>query len=71
MASCRRRVTQTTASAARLYYEDYHAIAGPTWRNQIAATIDLCRQAHDALLRNVAPRLTLEVLLSRLALRAA
>jgi DNA polymerase-3 subunit delta' len=38
---------------------------------QILATIDLCRQAYDALLRNVAPRLTLEVLLSRLALRAA
>ena len=39
--------------------------------DQIVATIDLCRQAYDALLRNVAPRLTLEVLLSRLALRAA
>ena len=39
--------------------------------DQIVATIGLCRQAYDALLRNVAPRLTLEVLLSRLALRAA
>ena len=39
--------------------------------DQILATIDLCRQSYDALLRNVAPRLTLEVLLSRLALRAA
>ena len=39
--------------------------------DQIVATIDVCRQAYDALLRNVAPRLTLEVLLSRLALRAA
>jgi DNA polymerase III subunit delta' len=39
--------------------------------DQIVATIDLCRQAYDALLRNVTPRLTLEVLLSRLALRAA
>ena len=39
--------------------------------DQILATIDLCRQARDSLLRNVAPRLTLEVLLSRLALRAA
>jgi DNA polymerase-3 subunit delta' len=39
--------------------------------DQIVAPIDLCRQAYDALLRNVAPRLTLEVLLSRLALRAA
>jgi DNA polymerase III gamma/tau subunit len=34
-------------------------------------TIDVCRQARDALLRNVAPRLTLEIVLSRLALRAA
>ncbi|PYM72897.1 MAG: hypothetical protein DME03_16715 [Candidatus Rokuibacteriota bacterium] len=39
--------------------------------DQILATIELCRQARDSLLRNVAPRLTLEVLLSRLALRAA
>src|SRR5262249_204573 len=39
--------------------------------DQLLATIDLCRQAYDALLRNVAPRLTLEVLLSRLALRPA
>jgi DNA polymerase-3 subunit delta' len=31
----------------------------------------LCREARDALMRNVAPRLTMEVLLSRLALRAA
>jgi DNA polymerase-3 subunit delta' len=33
--------------------------------------IALCREARDALMRNVAPRLTVEVLLSRLALRAA
>ena len=31
---------------------------------------DACREARDALMRNVAPRLTVEVLLSRLALRA-
>jgi len=35
------------------------------------AAVDVCRQARDALLRNVAPRLTLEIVLSRLALRAA
>src|SRR2546425_1236785 len=39
--------------------------------DQILAAVDLCRQAREALLRNVAPRLTLEVVLSRLALRVA
>ena len=39
--------------------------------DEIVAAIDVCRQARDALLRNVAPRLTLEIVLSRLALRAA
>ena len=39
--------------------------------DQILGVVDLCRQARESLLRNVAPRLTLEVVLSRLALRAA
>jgi DNA polymerase-3 subunit delta' len=39
--------------------------------DQIVAAVDVCRQARDALLRNVAPRLTIEIVLSRLALRAA
>jgi len=39
--------------------------------DQILSVVDLCRQAREALLRNVAPRLTLEIVLSRLALRAA
>ena len=39
--------------------------------DEIVAAVDVCRQARDALLRNVAPRLTLEMVLSRLALRAA
>ncbi len=39
--------------------------------DEILATVDLCRQAREALLRNVNPRLTLEIVLSRLALRAA
>jgi DNA polymerase-3 subunit delta' len=38
---------------------------------QIVSAVDVCRQARDALLRNVAPRLTLEIVLSRLALKAA
>src|SRR5262249_20875657 len=39
--------------------------------DQIVAAVEVCRQAGDALLRNVAPRLTLEIVLGRLALRAA
>jgi len=39
--------------------------------DQILSAVDGCRQAREALLRNVAPRLTLEIVLSRLALRAA
>jgi DNA polymerase III gamma/tau subunit len=39
--------------------------------DQILGVVDLCRQARESLLRNVVPRLTLEVVLSRLALRAA
>ena len=39
--------------------------------DQILGGVELCRQARESLLRNVAPRLTLEIVLSRLALRAA
>jgi len=39
--------------------------------DEIVSAVALCREARDALLRNVAPRLTLEIVLSRLALRAA
>ena len=39
--------------------------------DQIVAAVNVCRQAREALLRNVAPRLTIEIVLSRLALRAA
>lgn len=39
--------------------------------DQIVSAVGVCRQAREALLRNVAPRLTLEIVLSRLALRAA
>src|SRR5437899_1859083 len=43
-----------------------------TWTlDDLLGAIELCRQAREALLRNVAPRLTIEVILSRLALRAA
>jgi DNA polymerase III subunit delta' len=39
--------------------------------DEIVVAVDVCRKAREALLRNVAPRLTLEIVLSRLALRAA
>ena len=38
---------------------------------ELLAMIRLCREARDGLTRNVSPGLTMEVLLSRLALRAA
>ena len=37
----------------------------------ILAVIDLCRQAREALAVNVTPRLTIEIVASRLALGAA
>ena len=39
--------------------------------DDLVAVIALCRDARDGLTRNVSPGLTMEVLLSRLALRAA
>ncbi len=39
--------------------------------DELLDAVALCRRAREALLRNVTPRLTIEVLLSRLALRAA
>ncbi len=43
-----------------------------SWRlDDILGALSLCRQAREALTVNVSPRLTLEILLSRLALRAA
>jgi len=51
--------------------EDITREAGTWTEDELLRAIALCRDARDALMRNVAPRLTLEVLLSRLALRAA
>ena len=43
-----------------------------TWTlDELFRAIELCREAREALVHNVTPRLTLEVILSRLALRAA
>jgi DNA polymerase III gamma/tau subunit len=42
------------------------------WTNdELLRVIALCREARDGLLRNVSPGLTMEVVLSRVALRAA
>ena len=73
---CRDLLLARSGAPASLLIDADHAAElareAESWTiDQILATIDLCRQAHDSLLRNVAPRLTLEVLLSRLALRAA
>ena len=51
--------------------EDIAREAGGWTDDELLRAAALCRQARDALMRNVAPRLTMEVLLSRLALRAA
>ncbi|HEV8141522.1 MAG TPA: hypothetical protein VGQ77_01600 [Methylomirabilota bacterium] len=51
--------------------EDIAREATAWTEDELLRAITLCRDARDALMRNVAPRLTLEVLLSRLALRAA
>ena len=48
------------------------AAEAETWSFQeLDAAVAACREAHEGLLVNVAPRLTLEVLLSRLALKVA
>jgi DNA polymerase-3 subunit delta' len=39
--------------------------------DDLLGAIELCRDAREALVHNVAPRLTLDIILSRLALRAA
>jgi DNA polymerase III gamma/tau subunit len=51
--------------------EDIAREAARWTTDDLLAAIRLCREAHDALVRNVAPRLTMEIMLSRLALRAA
>jgi DNA polymerase III subunit delta' len=51
--------------------EDIVREAGRWSDEDLLRAVALCREARDALMRNVAPRLTMEILLSRLALRAA
>jgi len=73
---CRDLLLAKSEAPAALFIDGDHAAElareAEGWTvDQILAAVDLCRQAREALLRNVAPRLTLEVVLSRLALRAA
>ena len=73
---CRDLLLAKSEAPAALFIDGNHAAElareAEGWTvDQILAAVDLCRQAREALLRNVAPRLTLEVVLSRLALRAA
>jgi DNA polymerase-3 subunit delta' len=73
---CRDLLFAKSDAPAALFIDGDHAAElareAEGWTvDQILAAVDLCRQAREALLRNVAPRLTLEVVLSRLALRAA
>jgi DNA polymerase III subunit delta' len=73
---CRDLLLARAGAPAALFADGDHAAElareAEGWTiDQVLAAVDLCRQAREALLRNVAPRLTLEVVLSRLALRAA
>ena len=73
---CRDLLLAKSEAPAALFIDGDHATElareAEGWTvDQILAAVGLCRQAREALLRNVAPRLTLEVVLSRLALRAA
>jgi DNA polymerase-3 subunit delta' len=73
---CRDLLLAKAGAPAALFADGDHAAElareAEGWTvDQIVAAVDVCRQARDALLRNVAPRLTIEIVLSRLALRAA
>jgi DNA polymerase-3 subunit delta' len=73
---CRDLLVAKGGAPAALFVDGEHAAElardAEGWTvDQILGAVDLCRQAREALLRNVAPRLTLEVVLSRLALGAA
>ena len=73
---CRDLVLAKAGAPASLLADTARAVElareAETWTlDDLLLAIELCRQAREALARNVAPRLTLEVILSRLALRAA
>jgi DNA polymerase-3 subunit delta' len=73
---CRDLVLAKAGAPASLLADTARAVdlarEAETWTlDDLLGAIELCRQAREALTRNVAPRLTIEVILSRLALRAA
>jgi DNA polymerase III gamma/tau subunit len=73
---CRDLVLAKAGAPASLLADGPRAIElareAETWTfDDLLRAIELCRQAREALGHNVAPRLTVEVILSRLALQAA
>ena len=73
---CRDLVLAKAGAPASLLTDAARAVElareAETWTlDELLRAIELCRRAREALARNVAPRLTVEVILSRLALRAA
>jgi DNA polymerase-3 subunit delta' len=73
---CRDVMLASSGAPERLLVGADHAAAikreAESWRfDDILGALALCRAAREALAVNVSPRLTLEVLVSRLALRAA
>lgn len=73
---CRELLLARAGAPATLLTDAAHAEARATeaayWTDErLLAAIEVCREAREALVYNVAPRLTIDMLLSRLARRAA
>ncbi|MEX2146369.1 MAG: hypothetical protein WED01_05070 [Candidatus Rokuibacteriota bacterium] len=73
---CRELMLARAGAPAALLSDAGHAGARATeaahWTDEaLLAAIEVCRQAREALVYNVTPRLTIDMLLSRLARRAA
>jgi DNA polymerase III gamma/tau subunit len=73
---CRELLLVRAGAPAALLSDGAHGEARATeaayWTDEgLLAAIEVCRQAREALVYNVAPRLTIDMLLSRLARRAA
>lgn len=73
---CRDLLLARAGAPATLLGDGAHAGARATeaayWTDEgLLAAIEVCREAREALVYNVAPRLTIDMLLSRLARRAA
>jgi len=73
---CRELLLARAGAPATLFTDGAHAEARVTeaayWTDEgLRAAIEVCREAREALVYNVAPRLTIDMLLSRLARRAA